>query len=252
MAEVDWDSRAKEGVAHQAVIDPGDKSGLKNALIDRIQWNQIHEWVGRRQSVLDFGCGVGRFAERIARTGALYRGTDASQEMIEVARRLHGDGPAVFERVDGPTLPFDAGSFDGCLTVYVLQYLKTSDGAQLHRTVAELARVLTTGGELLLIEQASASEGCSGSVSEAATEQDYRDALASHFDVAEVRRIRCGNLSRLSSLFIQHGERLPLRSSIEGLLARREASIAENLTPERLQLLTYYELCIVATKRGAP
>ena len=71
MVEVDWDSRAK-GAGWQSVIDPADSAGTKNALIDQIHWNHIAGWAGRRRSVLDFGCGVGRFAQRLAQLGVDY------------------------------------------------------------------------------------------------------------------------------------------------------------------------------------
>jgi hypothetical protein len=49
MGEVDWDARARQGVGLQSVIDPGDRDGLKNGLIDRIQWNCIGPWVQERR-----------------------------------------------------------------------------------------------------------------------------------------------------------------------------------------------------------
>ncbi|MFN9279893.1 MAG: methyltransferase domain-containing protein, partial [Betaproteobacteria bacterium] len=83
MAEVDWDERARQGVGLQSVIDPGDRNGLKNGLIDRIQWLHVGPWAATRRRVLDFGCGVGRFAGRIAALGVEYVGTDSAVAMIE-------------------------------------------------------------------------------------------------------------------------------------------------------------------------
>jgi SAM-dependent methyltransferase len=249
MAEVDWDSRARVGVGLQSVIDPADRTGLKNSLIDRIQWDRIVDWAGRRRSVLDFGCGVGRFAQRFARLGVDYCGVDASGAMIESAKRLHPDGPARFLRSAGLPIPFDAGSFDGCLSVGVLQCLKTADGRALRDTVAELARVLAPGGELLMIEQASASGQNSGSVSESSSEQDYLDALSPWFEVADTKRVRCGTLSRLSSLYIRAGSMLPMRDRVEGFLAKRESSIARRASAQFLQGLVYYDIAICAVKR---
>ena len=252
MANVDWDERARRGVGYQSVIDPGDASGLKNGLIDRIQWGQIQRWSARRRSVLDFGCGTGRFARRISALGVAYSGVDASIEMIEAARRLHRDTAAAFEHVAHLPLPFETGSFDGCLTVGVLQYLRTADGIALRQTIAELARVTSPGGELLMIEQASASGGFSGSVSESASEQDYVKALSGLFEVSESRRVRLGALSTISALFVRHGRWLPLRGAFGDVLATREARLAGRATPQTLQQQTYYDLGLVAVRSTPP
>ena len=186
MSEVDWDERARQGVGLQSVIDPGDRNGLKNGLIDRIQWGVVQTWARSRREVLDYGCGIGRFAKRITAAGTAYCGVDSSAAMIEAARQLHPGGPATFAHAPDLPLPLANGRFDGCLTVGVLQCLTTADGQALRAAVAELARVLQAGGELLMIEQASASGRHSGSVSHSTSEQDYLDALAPHFDVQEV------------------------------------------------------------------
>ena len=90
MVNVDWNERARAGVGLQSVIDPGDRSGRKNALIDRVQWDHhIEPWARSRRNVLDFGCGIGRFAQRLSSLGISYCGTDTSEAMIEAARRLH-------------------------------------------------------------------------------------------------------------------------------------------------------------------
>ncbi len=250
MSEVDWDSRARQGVGFQSVIDPADRSGLKNGLIDRIQWDHIGPWAERRRSVLDFGCGIGRFAQRIVAAGASYCGVDASAAMIDSARQLHPGGAVTFLHAPGLPLPLADGRFDGCLTVGVLQCLKTSDGAPLRAAVAELARVLLPGGELLIIEQASASGRFSGSVTDSSTEQDYEDALGACFQVADLRRIRCGSLSRLSAWYLRGGSMLPVRRRIEGYLARHEATIASRSDAAALRAQVYYDVAIRAVKRA--
>ena len=250
MAEVDWDLRAKKGVGFQSVIDPADRTGLKNGLIDRIQWNRIEGWVAGHRSVLDFGCGVGRFARRITQRGVSYCGVDASPAMIDAAQQLHQGVPATFLQAAGRPLPMESGRFDGCLTVGVLQCLKTPDGELLRDTVAELARVLAPGGELLMIEQASASGGNSGSVAESSSEQDYIDALSGHFEVVDMQRLRCGGLSRLSSIYIRSGVSLPMRGQIEGFLAKRESARIRCADTAFLRGLVYYDVAICAVKRA--
>jgi SAM-dependent methyltransferase len=172
--------------------------------------------------------------------------------MIDMARRQHAGLPAQFLHVsDGSPLPFDDASFDGGLSVWVLQYLKTTDHAQLYAVVAELARALSTGGELLLIEQASASGQASGSVSESSTEQDYLDVLGAWFDIESVLRIRCGRLSRLSALYSRYGNWLPFRHQIEDLLAWYETARAQHADAAFLQGMSYYDVAIRAVRRSS-
>lgn len=250
MADVDWDERARQGVGLQSVIDPGDATGLKNSLIDRIQWGCIGPWLTGRHAVLDFGCGVGRFTRRIIQQGTSYCGTDSSSAMIDAARQLHEGLSARFLHVPALPLPFDDGQFDGCLTVGVLQYLKTADGVPLRQAIAELSRVLTPGGQLLMIEQASASGRNSGSVAESASEQDYLDALAGGFEVVDLQRLRLGRLSRLSTLYTSRGRALPASVALEGWLARREGAAARRADATLLKQLTYYDVAICAVRRA--
>jgi SAM-dependent methyltransferase len=254
MAEVDWDERARQGVGLQSVIDPGDRNGLKNGLIDRIQWGVVQPWAQGRREVLDYGCGIGRFAQRITAAGTAYCGVDTSCAMIEAARRAHpgGRAPLVPTFVHSPDLPLplEADRFDGCLTVGVLQCLTTADGHALRAAVAELARVLQAGGELLMIEQASASGRHSGSVSHSTSEQDYLDALAPHFEVLELQRIRLATLTRPSAAYLRWGAAWPARGAAEGWLARREHARARSADAAALQAQVYHDVAIRAARRS--
>ena len=250
MAEVDWDERARQGVGLQSVIDPGDRNGLKNGLIDRIQWGVVQPWAHGRREVLDYGCGIGRFARRITDAGTAYCGVDTSAAMIEAARRAHPAGRATFEHAPSLPLPLDTGRFDGCLTVGVLQCLTTADGQALKAAVAELARVLQAGGELLTIEQASASGRHSGSVSHSTSEQDYLDALTPHFEVLELQRIRLATLTRPSAAYLRWGAAWPARGAVEGWLARRELARARMADATALQAQVYHDVAIRAARRG--
>jgi len=251
MAEVDWDERARQGVGLQSVIDPGDRDGLKNGLIDRIQWNCIGPWVQGRRRLLDYGCGIGRFARRVHACGVGYVGVDASAAMIEAGARGHAGLPLEFLHAPELPLPLADASVDGVLSVGVLQCLQTADGALLRQAVGDLARVLEPGGELLMIEQASASGRHSGSVSASASEQDYLDALAPHFEVAELRRVRLGALSRYAGFYFRHGLRLPARPLIEALVARHETARATRANPSQLVVQVYHDVAIRAVRLPA-
>jgi SAM-dependent methyltransferase len=256
MAEVDWDERARQGTGWQSVIDPGDRDGLKNGLIDRIQWNAIEPWLRGRTRLLDYGCGVGRFTRRVLEAGVAYTGVDASAAMIEAAVRGHEGLPAPlptprFLHAPQLPLPLADASFDAVLSVGVLQCLQTSEGSQLREAVADLARVLAPGGELLMIEQASTSGRHSGSVSASTSEQDYLDALAPHFEVVQTRRVRLGSLSRYAGFYFRHGKWLPARALTQALVARHETARATRAYGAQLSVQVYFDVAIQAVRRPA-
>ena len=80
--------------------------------------------------VLDLGCGLGPYRERIESRGAEWIGLDVS-----------GPGPAVVG--DGMRLPFGDDSFDGVLCAAVLEHIPDPPSF-----VSELGRVLKPGGVL--------------------------------------------------------------------------------------------------------
>ena len=251
MSRVDWDAWSHAD-SLRAVIDPADRTGIKNALIDQIHWLCIARWVRGRRSILDFGCGVGRFTLRLLTTGITYHGADTSQGMIESARERHALTAAAFSHIDRLPLPLPSNSFDSCISVGVMQYLSGTSGDELYCNLAELARTLEPGGELLIIEQASMSGRASGSVSEGVSESRYVAALSEFFQVIEVRRIRCGGMTWLSSVYARHGGFLPFRRAIVARLAERELRFAARADEALLQRLDYYDVCIRAVKTPKP
>lgn len=106
----------------------------------------------------------GRVLEVAAGSGLNFRHYDASADVIAVepavGMRARADerrfrARAVIEVVDGraESLPFDAGSFDTVLITFALCSIKRLDG-----TLAELKRVLRTGGELRLVEHVKSED----------------------------------------------------------------------------------------------
>lgn len=101
-------------------------------------------------AVLDVGCGTGINLLEMARVLGPCRllvGVDLSPGMVEVARlKAAATGiPALFMVADGESLPFPDQTFDFVVCNSVLHWLE--DRA---RAVAEFARVLRPGGQLLL------------------------------------------------------------------------------------------------------
>jgi SAM-dependent methyltransferase len=93
--------------------------------------------------VLEVGCGMGNFAERLAReTSAEVVATDLSPRMVELARERGLDARVA----DVQELPFDDGEFDCAVANAMLYHVEGLD-----RALSELARVLEPGGKLVVV-----------------------------------------------------------------------------------------------------
>jgi SAM-dependent methyltransferase len=93
--------------------------------------------------VLEVGCGMGNFAERVARqTSAEVVATDLSPRMVELARERGLDARVA----DVQGLPFDDGDFDCAVANAMLYHVEDLD-----RALSELARVLEPGGKLVAV-----------------------------------------------------------------------------------------------------
>jgi SAM-dependent methyltransferase len=167
-----------------AVIDPADVRGGKNRLIHRVHLRALSKSLGDVQGrkVLDFGCGTGRISAWLVEGGAAVEGVDVTSEMVDAARV--GVPGASFRVVDGSTLPFEDGSFDVVVSVYVLQYYVAREES----VFRELARVLRSGGRLVAIEQVTDRDIGRGATASVYAEDFDRAGL----DVAGVSLIRAG------------------------------------------------------------
>jgi SAM-dependent methyltransferase len=91
--------------------------------------------------VLEVGCGMGQFAERVAReTSAEVVATDLSPRMVELAASRGLDA----RLADVQALPFADGEFDCAVANAMLYHVPDLD-----RSLAELRRVLEPGGRLV-------------------------------------------------------------------------------------------------------
>jgi demethylmenaquinone methyltransferase/2-methoxy-6-polyprenyl-1,4-benzoquinol methylase len=112
--------RSWRRLAVQAVVQPGDR-------------------------VLDACCGTGDLAIAAEREGGVVTGLDFSPGMLERARRK--SDTVTWVEGDLLALPFDDDSFDSATVGFGVRNV-----ADLEAAIAELRRVLRTGGRLAILE----------------------------------------------------------------------------------------------------
>lgn len=114
---------------------------------DEADW--LIERLGDVSTVLELGCGSGRFFPHLARHGVRPFGIDLSPEMVDRARRRLGE-PVTDDVIVADMADFDLGRrVDGAFcAVNTIGYLTTQE--QIDRHLACVARHLTPGGRYLV------------------------------------------------------------------------------------------------------
>lgn len=135
--------------ASVALYSFGDAGLLEQATSELVRWLEDRGLLRPERSVLDLGCGIGRVAGRIGPRVRRVVGADVSERMLGEARGRWRDLPLV--RTAGRDLAaFADGAFDLVLAVDSFPYLVAAGGALAGRHVAEAARVLRPGGDLVI------------------------------------------------------------------------------------------------------
>jgi len=132
-----WDASAEAWIADMG--ESGDfsrRNVLDAPMLDRIRGRGF-------QSALDVGCGEGRFCRMMAELGIATTGIDPTARLIEVARSRDAQGSYIEGQAEA--LPFADASFD-----LVVSYLTLIDIDDVNAAIAEMARVLSPGGTLLI------------------------------------------------------------------------------------------------------
>jgi len=111
----------------------------------RLSTEGLPELAGK--SVLDVGCGWGRYVICLSQLGARACGIDASSEHLQLGRVLGEiEGQPASPLVSGSShsLPFAQGSFDVVLCIRAFAYM------DLEAALREFGRVLRPGGQLVI------------------------------------------------------------------------------------------------------
>lgn len=123
------------------------------ALCERLGLGRWRRWLvaGAAGAVLDVGCGTGRNMPLYG-PGVRVVGIDVSAAALQRARRRRADVPLV--QGDAQALPFRTGAFD--TVVSGLVFCSVPDPM---RGLAEVKRVLRSGGTLRMLEHVRATRG---------------------------------------------------------------------------------------------
>ncbi|MFF7680047.1 class I SAM-dependent methyltransferase [Actinacidiphila glaucinigra] len=121
-----------------------NEAGIANAYYERPAILALAGAVAGRR-ILDAGCGAGPLSAELSARGAVVTGIDASAGMLALARRRLGEGADLRVADLRDPLPFADGAFDDVVASLVLHYLEDWGP-----TLAELRRVLTSGGRLIV------------------------------------------------------------------------------------------------------
>ena len=98
--------------------------------------------------LLDLGCGAGVLSEQLLRSGYRVTCADASEDMLELARRRLSTCPSPPEavvRADIRNLPFEDSTFDLVICMGVFGYFDEVEAA-----LAQVRRVLVPGGVYIM------------------------------------------------------------------------------------------------------
>jgi SAM-dependent methyltransferase len=127
---------------------------LKKNILNRI-YRQAIVYIpkGTQGPFLDVGCGRGEIALYLGRMGAKVYGIDYSEAAIKICRHnLNKEKKSIqklvnFRKADCTSLPFPADTF-GC--IFLLDVVEHITPEQLNTSLAQVNRVLKTGGLLII------------------------------------------------------------------------------------------------------
>lgn len=123
----------------------------RGAWIGNVEYSLLRRMLAAapHASLLDVGCGTGYFSRRFARDGHAVAGVDLDPAMVEFAR-AHAAAGERYAVADAQALPFAERSFDFCVSVTALCFVRDE-----RRALEEMVRVARHGIALGLLNRRS-------------------------------------------------------------------------------------------------
>ena len=121
--------------------------------LQQLVFEPVHEALGLALGpldallVLDVGCGTGILTQALARRSARAVGVDPAPRMVAKARENRADVSATYVVATAESLPFADSSFDAATASFTVHHWRDAG-----RGIAELARVLRSGGRLAIAD----------------------------------------------------------------------------------------------------
>jgi len=115
---------------------------------DQVETPLVEAWLRSRPSgtVLDLGCGSGRYRRLIQELKNSYIGVDVSEKMLEENQKKHGDlAGAILINADITNVPQPDGAADSIVCARVLSHVRAP-----RKVFREIRRLLKTGGECFI------------------------------------------------------------------------------------------------------
>lgn len=148
-----WSERAKLGGLN-AVLSP-EGSPHRNLFLHgtgSFGANHALSLLSPKSSIIDFGCGTGRFTRLFASHGHKVLGTEITPEMIAEAHKEGSSPDYSYVLTNGISIPAEDGSQDAVWCCGVLRYSLLVDNPVYDKIVAEMLRVLRPGGFVINVE----------------------------------------------------------------------------------------------------
>jgi len=137
-----------------AVRDPNDQRGLKNAFIETVLIQALEEHLDfhGQETVLDLGCGTGLYTDKLMSRVKQIVGLDVSGDMLSLAAQGSSSTRSLYCRYDGLSMPLPSNKFDYVFTRELFHLLPDDIARDI---LGECRRVLRPHAYLLCVEFAS-------------------------------------------------------------------------------------------------
>ena len=146
-----WNDKAKSAKGNHILASCGNNE-YENECMHQAQLHALNTVIDQQidikgKTILDFGCGSGRWVEFFCNLGAKYIGVDISDEMIELSKSRYPDNS--FITLKDHKIPLETDSCDFVFSIAVIHHNRPP---QQEEMLGEIARILKPGGYLFLFE----------------------------------------------------------------------------------------------------